>query len=146
MWLVASHRCHGVQPPDALGHFDTFEQALTGSNSLQPTHGAHPVFDWHVRAFDGFRGYSACAMQAGSNVQCRRHVLLNRADIRLVLVGNDHHRGDAAAADGLLEEGFGAGQVTLLAQEHIHHLTVVIDGSVQVPPDVQCGHLIALGS
>jgi len=119
---------------------------LTSADSPQPTHRPQPVLDRDVRPLNRFGRYTANAMQAGLDVEGTRRMSLKRPDIGLVLIRDDDHRGHASPPDGLLEERFGAGQVTLLAQEHIHHLTVVIDGSVQVPPDVQCGHLIALGS
>lgn len=132
MWLAANRPA--VVPPDALGHFDPLQQSLTSADCLQPTHRPQPVLDGDVRPLDTFGGYAVGAMQASLDMQGTRRMSLERPDIGLVPICDNDHRGHASSPHGLLEESFGAGQVALFTQQHIHDLAMLVDRSVQIPP------------
>src|SRR5947209_10432970 len=86
-----------------------------------------------MTALDRLGRFSSHTMEPAPNVHGRWHGPLDRLDVRLMVVRNDRTRYLARTAERLREEGLCRRSVTVLPQEHVHHLTALVDCAVQVP-------------
>ena len=73
-------------------------------------------------------------MQAHPHMASPPGVAPDRSLVGGMLVGDHQQRAHATPEDRLGEEGVGAGQVSLLTQQYIDQLPVLVYGPVQVHP------------
>jgi hypothetical protein len=113
--------------------FEAFHETVAGAQSLQPPRSAQPIPLRDVTSLDRLGRFSSYAMESTANVRSGWYGPLDRLDVRLMVVGDDRTGYLARTAQRLLEERFSGGGVAVLPQQHVHHLTALVDGTVQVP-------------
>jgi len=132
----ATHQVAGTgrpASPQVAHRFETFQEALTRRSLFQATAVAQAIAHRYVTALDGLGRFTSCAVQTCPDVLGARAGGRHGLHIRLVIVGDDLCRDHLGARDGLPEQRDGAGRVTMVAQEHVNDLTVLVDCPVQIP-------------
>jgi hypothetical protein len=85
-----------------------------------------------MATFDALGGLAPAPMQTSPDVGGAGQDSLDCPHIGLVMIADHVVRLEHPPLDRSTEEGFGRSQITALPQEHIHHLTPLIDGSIKV--------------
>jgi hypothetical protein len=126
---VAQFHCASAQ---SVKGFEAFKKPLARANGSESPSASEAVAGGNVTPLNGFCRLTPGSVQAGADVAGKGNDAGHRFEVRLVMVADDSVRSHAGTTQGTTEESFCTGAVSLIAQQNIDELAVLINLTIEV--------------